>query len=73
MLAAIRNHSVARAAKFALLLGIAGGFASCATKAKKPQLLSSGPEAESTLPWNKAEKWESQGELTGMAERMNAR
>jgi hypothetical protein len=44
-----------RALAFALLLS----FASCATE-KKPEPLVSDPnaKAESTLPWNKQEKWE---------------
>jgi hypothetical protein len=74
MLAAIRNRTVARAAKFALLAAIAGAFASCATKEKKPPLLiSSGQTPESQLPWNQSQKWEQEGQLTGMSDRLNAR
>jgi NADH:ubiquinone oxidoreductase subunit 5 (subunit L)/multisubunit Na+/H+ antiporter MnhA subunit len=72
MLAAIRNLSVHRAAKFALLIGIAGVFSSCATK-EKPSMLSSASEKESSIPWNEHKDWETQGQLAGMAERLNAR
>ena len=72
MLAAIRNRSLLRAAKFALLVSIAGAFASCATK-PEPQLVNTGAEQESSLPWNQQQKWEGQGQLGGMAERFNTR
>jgi hypothetical protein len=72
MLAATRNVSVLRAAKFALLICVAAAFASCATK-EKPPLISSGNEQESALPWNQQQKWENAGQLSGMAERFNSR
>ena len=72
MLAATRNLSVLRAAKCALLVAVAAAFASCATK-EKPPLVSTGTEAESSLPWNQQQKWENQGQLSGMAERFNSR
>ena len=72
MLAAILNLSVDRAAKFAVLLGIAGVFASCATK-EKPSMLSSASEKESAIPWNEGKDWETQGQLAGMAEQVNRR
>ncbi|MDQ6808201.1 MAG: hypothetical protein M3Z64_02065 [Verrucomicrobiota bacterium] len=42
---------------------------SCATK-PQPQLVSD-PDAgrESTIPWNKQEKWESQGPYAGLSDR----
>ena len=72
MVAAIRNRSVVRTAKLALLAAFVCGLSACATKDPAP-LVSTGTEAESTLPWNKQEKWENQGQLSGMAERMNSR
>jgi hypothetical protein len=72
MLAAIRNQTAIRAAKFVLLLGGATILASCATK-QEPQLVSDGAGRESALPWNKQEKWEGQGQLGNMADRFNTR
>ena len=72
MLAAICNRSILRAANFALLIAVASAFVSCATK-PEPQLVSTGAERESSLPWNQQQKWENQGQLGGMAERMNTR
>ena len=72
MLVAIRNHSITRAAKFSLLIGVMAALASCATK-PKPELVSTGADPESTLPWNQQQKWEGQGQLGGMAERLNTR
>ena len=72
MLAAIGNYFVVLSAKLALVVAFAFGFAACATK-EQPQLVSSGTERESSLPWNKQEKWENQGQLGGMAERFNTR
>jgi hypothetical protein len=72
MVAAIRNRSVRSTLKFVLLAAFVSGFTACATK-EKPPLVSTGNEPESALPWNKQEKWENQGQLSGMAERMNSR
>ena len=72
MLAAIRNLPVRRAAKFVVLVGVAGAFASCATK-ETPSMLSSANEKESSIPWNEHKDWETQGQLAGMAERLNQR
>jgi hypothetical protein len=61
MLALVFNRS--RLVFAAVTLTTLVSFASCATE-KKPQPLVSDPNAkpESTLPWNKQEKWEaSQG------------
>ncbi len=69
MLETIRNSAASRAARF-LLLGSAIILASCATK-KEPELVSSGTGRESSLPWNKQERWENQGQFGAMAEQMN--
>ena len=71
MLAVIRNLSTFRTAKVALLIGLSA-FTSCATK-PEPQLVSTGGDRESSLPWNQQQKWESQGQLGTMAERFNTR
>ncbi len=72
MLAIVRNHfRSCQTARFALLVIGATILASCATK-EEPQLVSD-PSAtrESSLPWNKQEKWEGTGQLGGMAERFS--
>jgi hypothetical protein len=45
-------------------------FASCATEKPKPALVDD-PDAgrESQIPWNKQEKWETQGQFAGMTDR----
>ncbi len=59
-----------------IALGViaAGVFSSCASK-EPPPLISDGSRTgeESTLPWNKQEKWEGQGQLGKMAEQFNSR
>ncbi len=56
-----------------MLLLAAGGLASCATK-EQPQLVGDpAGTRESTLPWNKQEKWENTGQLGSMAERFETR
>jgi hypothetical protein len=60
MLALIRKHEKAIARL--LLLSALGTLAACATP-KEPTALVADPEnrAESTLPWNKQERWELAG------------
>jgi len=53
-------------------VGAAISLASCATK-QEPQLVSTGAEPESALPWNKQEKWENTGQLGAMADRLQTR
>ena len=72
MLARLRNSPLFRATNFGLLLGATCLLASCATK-EEPQLVSTGSERESTLPWNKQEKWENSGQFGGMAEMQQSR
>lgn len=69
MLERIRNCGVARATKI-LLLGVAAcTLASCATK-DEPQLVSTGADRESSLPWNRQEKWEGTGQFGALADEM---
>lgn len=56
----------------ALLIIAVAAFSSCATK-QTPELVSSGSERESSLPWNKQEKWENQGQFAGLAEHQGRR
>ena len=72
MLARLRNSPLLRAVNLGLVLGAASLFASCATK-QEPELVSSGSSRESSLPWNKQEKWESQGQFGGLAESQGRR
>ncbi|MDQ6914145.1 MAG: hypothetical protein M3119_03015 [Verrucomicrobiota bacterium] len=69
MLETIRNSAASRATKVLLLGSAVLTLASCATK-QEPELVSSGTGRESTLPWNKQEKWENSGQFGAMAEQM---
>jgi hypothetical protein len=69
MLDRLRNSPWFRATSVFLLLGVACGLASCATKAE-PQLVSSGAENESSIPWNEQQRWETTGQLGPLAEHM---
>ncbi|MGI9114898.1 MAG: hypothetical protein ACR2FX_07660 [Chthoniobacterales bacterium] len=53
-----------------LLLVTGALFAGCATE-KTPPALVNDPDAkrESSLPWSKQEKWETEGQFAGMNER----
>ncbi len=72
MLARIRNSSLFRTANILLLAGAAFAVTSCATK-QEPQLVSTGADRESTLPWNKQEKWENSGQFGGIVEQQGRR
>ena len=72
MLAAISDRTVLRIAKAALVVVFAWGLGACATK-PEPQLVSSGTDRESSLPWNEQQKWENTGRLGPMAERLQSR
>ena len=72
MLAQIRNLPSFRTAKLVLLAATVSTFSSCATKKQEP-LIGSATQAESSLPWNKQEKWESQGQFGPLAERNERR
>ena len=72
MLARVRKSIWFRAANIALLALAAGALSSCATK-PEPSLIADDHGRESALPWNKQEKWESEGQLSGMTERIGGR
>jgi len=72
MLDQIRKSSWFRVTHTALLLGAVAALSSCATKKETP-LISDNAGAESSLPWNQQEKWENQGQMGQMAERMQSR
>ena len=62
-----------RGARFALLVLAAVALASCATKQEVALVNDPSVQGrESALPWNQQQKWEGQGQFSGMAERMGA-
>ena len=62
-----------RAARFALLLLGAAVLSACATKQEVALVNDPSVQGrESALPWNQQQKWEGQGQFSGMAERMGA-
>ena len=65
MLEAVRKS---KAVSLILLLATASGLSSCATK---EVALVKDPDAkeESMIPWNRQEKWEAQGQFSGMTDR----
>jgi hypothetical protein len=69
MLAQIPNLIRSRTTLAALALCAAGALSSCATK-QQPQLVSDGRTGrESSIPWDKQEKWETQGQFANMTDR----
>jgi Spy/CpxP family protein refolding chaperone len=68
MLALIRK--IRKGIATALLLTAAVSFVSCASQ-KQQVAVVDDPDAkhESMVPWNKQEKWESQGNLGGITDR----
>ena len=70
MLAQILNspRSASRIAALAVLSATTL-LTSCATK-EQPALISDGSaKRDSTIPWNKQEKWESEGQFANMTDR----
>lgn len=53
----------------ALAICAAAALTSCATKQEQPLISDTGNKRESSLPWNKQEKWESQGQFANMTDR----
>jgi hypothetical protein len=72
MLALARKFSRTQISRFAAFAFVAAALSSCATK-QEPQLVSSGGENDSALPWNQQQKWEQQGQFGPMAERFQTR
>ena len=52
-----------------MLLPIATTLVSCATQKETALVDDPNAKRESTVPWNKPEKWESGGQLAGMTDR----
>ncbi len=72
MLAQVLNPSCSRAIWLLLITAGALAFSSCATK-EEPQLIADSTGRESSMPWNKQEKWENTGQLGGMADQFQTR
>ena len=68
MLAQVLRLFGQRSVRGALLMLSAAALSSCATK-EEPQLVSTGADRESSLPWNEQQKWENKGQFGPMAER----
>jgi hypothetical protein len=69
MLARIPDRIRSNTVVAALALCAAGALSSCATN-EKPQLVSDGRTGkESSIPWNKQEKWETEGQFANMTDR----
>jgi uncharacterized lipoprotein YajG len=67
MLARIRKHE--KKVATALLLVAVGLLASCATQKEVAIVHDPDAKAEGEMPWNKQEKWETGGQLSGMTDR----
>lgn len=72
MLDQISKSPWLRATHILLLVGATFACTSCATKKQAP-LVSDGSGPESQIPWNQQQKWENQGQLGPLAERVNSR
>ncbi len=69
MLAQIPDPIRSKIVLTALALCALSALSSCATK-PQPQLVSDGTTGrESTIPWDRQEKWESQGQFANMTDR----
>ena len=63
-------HKLRRNFTSALLLALAIAFTSCASTKETPRLVSDPDDhGDSTIPWNKQEKWETAGQLSEFTER----
>ncbi len=69
MLETIRNCGATKIVRVVLLASGICALTSCATK-QEPQIVDSGARQESSLPWNKQEKWEGAGAFGGMSQQM---
>jgi outer membrane biogenesis lipoprotein LolB len=56
-----------------LLLALAAGLLKACAAKQEPQLVSTGADRESSLPWNKQERWEGTGQFGPLADEMGRR
>jgi hypothetical protein len=66
MLAQVRN--VGTCLTVGVIFVFAFALTSCATK-KEVTLVDDADASESSIPWNKREKWEDSGPLSGLTDR----
>ena len=62
-----RTRSAFRIA--ALAICVAFALTSCATKEEPALISDTGSTRDSTIPWNKQESWETQGQFANMTDR----
>ena len=63
-------HKLRRNVTSALLFALAIAVTSCASTQETPRLVSDPDDhGDSTIPWNKQEKWETAGQLSEFTER----
>ena len=63
-------HKLRRNVTSALLFVLAIAVTSCASTKETPRLVSDPDDrGDSTIPWNKQEKWETAGQLSEFTER----
>ena len=65
---AAQVKKVGKIVTLAVIFAFAFGLASCATK-KEVALVDDPDQRESSIPWNKQEKWETQGQFANMTDR----
>lgn len=69
MLARIPDSVRSKVIIGALALCAVGAFSSCATKEQPPLVADQAAKRDSTIPWNKQEKWETDGQYANMTDR----
>jgi hypothetical protein len=63
-------HKVRKNVTSALLCALAIAITSCASTQETPRLVNDPDDrGDSTIPWNKQEKWETAGQLSEFTER----
>ena len=65
---AAQVKKVGKIVTLAVIFAFAFGLVSCATK-KEVALVDDPDQRESSIPWNKQEKWENTGPLSGLTDR----
>ena len=66
MLGQVRN--IGKSLTFAVIFAFAFALVSCATQ-KQVALVDDPNQTESSIPWNKQEKWENTGPMSGLTDR----
>jgi len=66
----VQVHKLRKNVTFALLCALAIAITSCASPEETPRLVNDPDvHGDSTIPWNKQEKWETAGQLSEFTER----